>query len=57
MKRKLRLVREEETERVFGSQSFLRLTRNPGLRSPVRFEPTTKAPDDVVIGAYRVEGV
>jgi hypothetical protein len=31
------------------SMRFLSLTRNPQLRSPVRFEPTTKHAGDVVI--------
>jgi hypothetical protein len=45
--RKLRVV--ETGERVLPSPSFIRITRNPALRSPVRFEPTTKRPEDVVI--------
>ena len=31
------------------SRSFLKLTRNPDLESPARFEPTTKSPEDIVI--------
>jgi hypothetical protein len=31
------------------SMRFLSLTRNPKLRSPVRFEPTAKRAGDVVI--------
>jgi hypothetical protein len=32
------------------SDKFVRLTRNPDLPSPQRFEPTVKHPDDVIIG-------
>jgi hypothetical protein len=31
------------------SESFVSLTRNPKLRSPVRFEPTPKNEGDVVL--------
>jgi hypothetical protein len=36
-------------ERVFGSERFRSLTRKPDLPSPVRFEPTQKRPEDIVI--------
>lgn len=48
MKAKLHLVTQDEP-RVFGSRSFISLTRNPALRSPERFEPTIKGENDVVI--------
>jgi hypothetical protein len=44
----LHVVREDEP-RTFGSNKFLRLTRNPGLRSPQRFEPTVKGEGDIVL--------
>jgi hypothetical protein len=44
---KLRVV--DDTERTFGSYRFIRLTRNPGIPSPVRFEATVKQPEDVVV--------
>jgi hypothetical protein len=50
MKPHLRLVTEEDTERVFGSHGFIGLTRVPNAPGPRRFEPTTKRPGDVVIG-------
>jgi hypothetical protein len=31
------------------SEAFVKLTRNPKLASPARFEPTEKGPNDVVI--------
>ncbi len=31
------------------SERFVKLTRNPALASPARFEPTTKGENDVVI--------
>jgi hypothetical protein len=31
------------------SRAFVALTRNPSLESPLRFEPTVKGCDDVVI--------
>jgi hypothetical protein len=31
------------------SENFVNLTRNPKLRPPVRFEPTEKGPNDVII--------
>lgn len=46
MKPKLKLVEEPKGG---PSLAFLRLTRNPFLESPVRFEPTHKRPEDVVI--------
>jgi hypothetical protein len=36
-------------ERIFGSERFRSLTRDPKLPVPKRFEPTEKQPDDVVI--------
>ena len=36
------------------SPQFIRLTRNPKLKPPVRFEPTRKGKHDVVIGLRRV---
>jgi hypothetical protein len=39
------------SERVYGSERFRALTRNPSLPSPVRFEPTPKGCDDIIIGA------
>jgi hypothetical protein len=39
----------ECTERTFGSYRFIRLTRNPGLVPPVRFEATVKQPEDVIV--------
>jgi hypothetical protein len=47
--RKLHLITEEETERVFGSREFISRTRNPALRAPVRFEPTIKRAGDVIL--------
>jgi hypothetical protein len=47
---RLRIVRDNETEKVFGSPRFVGLTRKPGLPSPHRFEPTVKRAGDVVIG-------
>jgi hypothetical protein len=44
---KLRVV--DDTERTFGSYRFIRLTRNPGLVPPVRFEATAKGDGDIVI--------
>jgi hypothetical protein len=44
---KLRVVMP--TERTFGSYRFIRLTRNPGLVPPVRFEATVKQPEDVIV--------
>jgi hypothetical protein len=35
------------------SDKFIRRTRNPDLPSPVRFEPSPKGPNDVVIGVVR----
>jgi hypothetical protein len=49
---KLRVV--DDTERTFGSYRFIRLTRNPAMPSPVRFEATVKQPEDVVIGAFPI---
>jgi hypothetical protein len=49
MKPRLRLVTEEETERVFGSVAFIALTRRPNAPGPRRFEPTRKSPEDIVI--------
>lgn len=43
---RLKLVTDEKPGPSLG---FLRLTRNPALPSPERFEPTVKQPDDVVI--------
>jgi hypothetical protein len=31
------------------SEAFVKLTRNPKLASPARFEPTEKGPNDVII--------
>lgn len=36
-------------ERVYGSPGFIKLTRNPAMPRPARFEPTRKASGDVVI--------
>ena len=36
-------------ERIYGSERFRSLTRNPELGSPKRFEPTPKQAGDVVI--------
>jgi hypothetical protein len=36
-------------ERIFGSERFRSLTRDPKLPPPPRFEPTQKRPEDVVI--------
>jgi hypothetical protein len=36
-------------ETIYGSERFRSLTRKPGLPSPVRFEPTPKKPEDIVI--------
>lgn len=44
---KLRVV--DDTERTFGSYRFIRLTRNPAMPSPVRFEATAKGEGDIVI--------
>ena len=44
---KLRVV--IPTERTFGSYRFIRLTRNPGLVSPVRFEATVKREGDLIL--------
>jgi hypothetical protein len=51
MKPRLRIVTEEDTERVFGSHRFIGLTRRPNMPGPERFVATVKGPDDVVIGA------
>jgi hypothetical protein len=45
MRPKLKLVEEQDGP----SLSFLMRTRNPFLESPKRFEPTKKAPGDVVL--------
>jgi hypothetical protein len=45
----LKLAYTRPSERICGSDRFLRLTRNPTLASPKRFEPTVKAVGDVVI--------
>ena len=38
------------------SPNFIRLTRNPDLPRPIRFEPTRKELGDVIIGeGFRVE--
>lgn len=47
MKPKLKLVSSHEPTRP--SLRFLSLTRNPGLESPSRFEPTKKESGDVII--------
>jgi len=39
----------EQLTQAGPSREFVGLTRNPGLRSPVRFEPTVKRDGDVVI--------
>jgi hypothetical protein len=39
----------ERTERTFGSYRFIRLTRNPGLVPPVRFEATVKGEGDLIL--------
>jgi hypothetical protein len=31
------------------SEAFVKLTRNPKLASPARFEPTEKGPNDVIM--------
>ena len=49
MKPALKLITDEPQPRIYGSRSFLALTRNPALVSPVRFEPTRKEVGDVVI--------
>ncbi len=36
-------------EKVRGSQRFIRLTRNPALLPPERFEPTVKRDGDIII--------
>lgn len=36
-------------ERVFGSETFIKRTRDPALPRPARFEPTVKGENDVVI--------
>jgi hypothetical protein len=48
-RRKLSLVTDQETvERTFGSRSFIRLSRNPALQSPTRFEPAKRVSSDDV---------
>lgn len=47
MKPKLALVHDEQPKGP--SASFVAIGRNPKLRPPVRFEPTRKGPNDVVI--------
>jgi hypothetical protein len=53
-RREIRMTRSsaklrECTERTFGSYRFIRLTRNPTVPAPARFEATVKQPGDVVI--------
>jgi hypothetical protein len=54
MSAKLKLVAEATEDEAFielqrARERFIRRTRNPDLPRPVRFEPTVKAPGDVVI--------
>lgn len=46
---KPRLAYERPREKVYGSDSFIGLTRKVGLESPTKFVPTKKADGDVVI--------
>jgi hypothetical protein len=49
VKHALKLVISRPSEKLFGSQRFIDLTRNTSLVSPTKFEPTVKASGDVVI--------
>lgn len=49
MKPNTRLKLIQGNEPIGPSLRFLRLTRNPALRSPVRFEPTVKRDGDLVL--------
>ena len=44
-----RHLRADTPERIFGSQRFIAMTRNPALQSPVRFKPTEKKEGDITI--------
>jgi hypothetical protein len=46
---KLKLVSSRPSERVYGSERFIGLTRNVELKSPIKFVATKKAAGDVVI--------
>lgn len=49
MKTKRRFTLIEGDRSRGPSERFLKLTRNPDVESPVRFEPTVKGAGDVVI--------
>ena len=44
-----RHLRADTPDRIFGSQRFIAMTRNPALQSPVRFVPTEKREGDIVL--------
>jgi hypothetical protein len=44
MKSALKLAYQRPPERIFGSPSFIARDRNPGLKSPRRFERVPKSP-------------
>lgn len=45
----LKLAYTRPTEHIYGSDSFIGLTRKVGLESPTKFVATVKADGDVVI--------
>ncbi len=40
---------DRPANKVRGSLRFIRLTRNPGLKSPARFQATVKRAGDIII--------
>ena len=46
---KLRVVSEDDSQRLYGSREFIARTRNPALQSPAKFEPTIKNEGDIIL--------